>query len=125
MLLCSKGNVLPWQNKLRFFFNHEERLAYFYFLVHYELLLNNSRKFDLFLQLQDIVSEQFEVELDKITLDSNLGDDFGADQSDGLSFICELEEYFDIEIPDEQCFGIKDIFFSFSISFKNCFEETN
>ncbi len=51
----------------------------------------------LFLQIQDIVSEQFGVELGKINLDSNLGDDFRADDLDGIEIIMEIQEYFNSE----------------------------
>ncbi|ACK67522.1 hypothetical protein PCC8801_3558 [Rippkaea orientalis PCC 8801] len=53
---------------------------------------------ELFSQLQKIISEQLRVELDKITLDSNLdGDEF-----DRMELLMSLEEHFNIEIPDDQ-----------------------
>ncbi|MDJ0578852.1 MAG: acyl carrier protein [Crocosphaera sp.] len=47
-----------------------------------------------------MVSEQLEIELDKITIDSNI-EDLGADSLDSVELIMEIEEHFNIEVPDD------------------------
>ncbi|MGK7879271.1 MAG: acyl carrier protein [Crocosphaera sp.] len=53
----------------------------------------------IFSQVQYIVSEQLEIELEKITIDSNI-EDLGADSLDSVELIMEIEEHFDIEVTD-------------------------
>ena len=49
----------------------------------------------------DIVAEQLGVEKDKISRDSHFVNDLGADSLDTVELVMELEEEFDINIPDE------------------------
>ena len=49
----------------------------------------------------DIVADQLGVEKDKITRDSNFVNDLGADSLDTVELVMELEEEFDVNIPDE------------------------
>ena len=49
----------------------------------------------------DIVAEQLGVEKEKISRDSNFVNDLGADSLDTVELVMELEEEFDINIPDE------------------------
>ena len=49
----------------------------------------------------DIVAEQLGVEKDKITRHSHFVNDLGADSLDTVELVMELEEEFDINIPDE------------------------
>ena len=49
----------------------------------------------------DIVSEQLGVEKEKITLETSFVNDLGADSLDTVELVMELEEEFDISIPDE------------------------
>ena len=49
----------------------------------------------------DIVAEQLGVEKEKISKDSNFVNDLGADSLDTVELVMELEEEFDINIPDE------------------------
>jgi len=52
-------------------------------------------------KLIDIAMEQFGIERSEVTLDSNFIDDLGADSLDGVEFIMEVEDEFDISIPEE------------------------
>ncbi len=57
----------------------------------------------------DIVAEQLGVEKDKITRDSNFVNDLGADSLDTVELVMELEEEFDINIPDESAEKIQTV----------------
>lgn len=56
---------------------------------------------DIFSQVKKIVTEQLEVEADKITPQASFAEDLGADSLDTVELVMALEENFDIEIPDE------------------------
>ena len=49
-----------------------------------------------------VVSETFSrhAGIDKISRNSNFADDFGADSLDAVDMVLDLEQEFDIEIPD-------------------------
>ena len=49
----------------------------------------------------DIVADQLGVEKDKISRSSHFVNDLGADSLDTVELVMELEEEFDISIPDE------------------------
>lgn len=49
----------------------------------------------------DIVAEQLGVEKEKIKSESNFVNDLGADSLDTVELVMELEEEFDISIPDD------------------------
>ena len=49
----------------------------------------------------DIVADQLGVDKEKITLETSFVDDLGADSLDTVELVMELEEEFDINIPDD------------------------
>lgn len=51
--------------------------------------------------VKQIVFEQLEVNLDRVTLESSFAEDLGADSLDTVELIMAIEEEFNIEIPDE------------------------
>lgn len=55
----------------------------------------------IFEKVQQIVSEQLEVETSKVTPEATFANDLGADSLDTVELVMALEEEFDIEIPDE------------------------
>lgn len=57
----------------------------------------------------DIVAEQLGVDRDKISRDSNFVNDLGADSLDTVELVMELEEEFDINIPDEAAEKIQTV----------------
>jgi len=56
-----------------------------------------------------ILSEQFDVEEDKITIETDLQGDLGADSLDVVDLLMSIEDEFEIEIPDEEIENIKTV----------------
>jgi acyl carrier protein len=57
----------------------------------------------------DIIAERMNQDRSKITREMNFQDDLNADSLDQVELVMELEEAFDIEIPDEQAEKIKTV----------------
>ncbi len=56
-----------------------------------------------------ILSNQFDVEEDSITPETNIADDLGADSLDVVDMLMSLEDEFDVEIPDEEIERIRTV----------------
>jgi acyl carrier protein len=63
----------------------------------------------IFDKVRTIICEQLDLEEDKVTLDSNILEDLGADSLDIIDLIMSFEDEFDIEVPDEEIEGIKTV----------------
>ncbi len=63
----------------------------------------------IFDKLKEIVADQLDVDADKVTMDSTIAEDLGADSLDTVDLVMSIEEVFDIEIPDEAVEKIKTI----------------
>ena len=55
----------------------------------------------IFENVRNALAQQFEVEPESITLETNLIDDLGADSLDVVELIMELEDEFGVTISDE------------------------
>lgn len=64
---------------------------------------------ELFRKVQKILSEQLNVDEDKITSNSKILDDLGADSLDIVELVMNLEEAFTIEIADEDAGKIQTV----------------
>ncbi len=53
-------------------------------------------------KVKTILSNQFDVEEESITLETNIQEDLGADSLDVVDMLMSLEDEFDVEIPDEK-----------------------
>jgi acyl carrier protein len=60
-------------------------------------------------RVAEIVAEQLGVEKDKINLESHFVNDLGADSLDQVELVMELEEEFDLEIPDDAAEKIQTV----------------
>lgn len=56
----------------------------------------------VFEKIKLILSNQFDVAEDTITMDTNIMEDLGADSLDVVDMLMSLEDEFDVEIPDEE-----------------------
>jgi acyl carrier protein len=57
----------------------------------------------------DIVADQLGVDKEKITLETSFVNDLGADSLDTVELVMELEEEFDINIPDDSAEKIQTV----------------
>ena len=60
-------------------------------------------------KVKAILSEQFDVEEDKITADTDLQEDLGADSLDVVDLLMSIEDEFEVEVPDEEIENIKTV----------------
>lgn len=63
----------------------------------------------VFEKLKKILADQFDVEEDKITLETNMVDDLGADSLDVVDLLMSVEDEFEIEIPDSDVENMKTV----------------
>ena len=59
----------------------------------------------VFEKVKAILSEQFDVEEDTITMESNIAEDLGADSLDVVDLLMSIE----IEIPDSEIENVKTV----------------
>ena len=60
-------------------------------------------------QVAQIISEQLGVDKGQITMDTSFINDLGADSLDQVEMVMELEQKFDMEIPDEEAEKIQTV----------------
>ena len=60
-------------------------------------------------KVKAILAEQFDVEEDKITADTDLQEDLGADSLDVVDLLMSIEDEFEVEVPDEGIENIKTV----------------
>ncbi len=63
----------------------------------------------IFDKVKDILVDQLDCEEEKVTLETSITDDLGADSLDIVDLVMSLEEEFDVEIPDDQVENIKTV----------------
>jgi acyl carrier protein len=57
----------------------------------------------------DIVAEQLGVSRDQLTRDTSFINDLGADSLDNVELVMELEEEFDVNIPEDEAEKIQTV----------------
>ena len=62
-----------------------------------------------FEKVKKLIASQLGISEDKITEDSRLIEDLGADSLDTVEMLMTLEEEFGIQIPDEEAMGLSTI----------------
>ena len=60
-------------------------------------------------KVKAILSEQFDVEEDSSTLDTQIAEDLGADSLDVVDLLMSIEDEFEIEIPDDEIENLKTV----------------
>ena len=60
-------------------------------------------------KVKAILAEQFDVDEDKITVDTDLQEDLGADSLDVVDRLMSIEDEFEVEVPDEEIENIKTV----------------
>lgn len=63
----------------------------------------------VFEKVREILCEQLDYDEEMITMESSIVDDLGADSLDVVDLIMQLEEEFELEIPDEEIENIKTV----------------
>jgi len=56
-----------------------------------------------------LVAKHLQVSESKVTPESDLFDDLGADSLDSIEMVLQLESNFDIEVSDEEIDGIRQV----------------
>lgn len=57
---------------------------------------------EVFERIREYLADQLDVDPDKITPDSDIVEDFGADSLDVVDMITTLTDEFGVDIPDEE-----------------------
>ena len=60
-------------------------------------------------KVKAILAEQFDVEEDKVTAETDLQEDLGADSLDVVDLLMSIEDEFGVEVPDEEIENIKTV----------------
>ncbi len=63
----------------------------------------------VFEKVRAIICEQFEIDEDRVKLDSSIIGDLGADSLDVIDLAMSIEDEFDIEVPDDEIEKIKTV----------------
>ena len=56
----------------------------------------------VFERIREIICDQLDLEEDKVTMDSDIMEDFEADSLDGVDLVLSIEDDFGLEVPDDQ-----------------------
>ncbi len=65
---------------------------------------------DIFEKVKELIADRLDVEdRDIISEDSSITDDLGADSLDVVDLVMDIEENFNIEIPEDQVENIKTV----------------
>lgn len=65
---------------------------------------------DIFERMQKIIAEQFAVEPEEITAETNFEDDLGADSVDLVELVMSMEEEFEIgEVREDELSGLTTV----------------
>ena len=60
-------------------------------------------------KVKAILAEQFDVEEDKVTADTDLQEDLGAGSLDIVDLLTSIEDEFGVEVPDDEIENIKTV----------------
>lgn len=60
-------------------------------------------------KIKDLIVDQLDVEESKVTMDTNIQDDLGADSLDIVDLIMAVEDEFEVKIEDEDVENLKTV----------------
>ena len=63
----------------------------------------------MFEKVRAIIANELNIDESKITLESSLSEDLGADSLDAVELIMALEDEFDVQVSDEDAQGIHTV----------------
>ncbi len=63
----------------------------------------------VFERVKEMIVEELSVEAEKITMESRLAEDLGADSIDAVELIMNIEDEFEIQVSDEEAQNIKTV----------------
>ena len=63
----------------------------------------------VFEKVREIIAEQLDVNPDDITMETSLTKDLEADSLDAVEIIMAIEDYYEIEIPEEEAEEFKTV----------------
>jgi len=63
----------------------------------------------MFEKVKAIIAKELNIDESKITLESSLSEDLGADSLDAVELIMALEDEFGVEVNDDDAQGIKTV----------------
>ncbi|NLP26927.1 MAG: acyl carrier protein [Clostridiales bacterium] len=63
----------------------------------------------VFEKVKGIIVDQLDVDAEKVTMESNVAEDLGADSLDVVDLIMSIEEEFDMEINDDAVENMKTV----------------
>lgn len=56
----------------------------------------------VFERIREIICDQLDLEEDKVTMDSDIMEDFEADSLDVVDLVMSIEDEFGLKVPDDQ-----------------------
>ncbi|BCR36427.1 acyl carrier protein [Mariniplasma anaerobium] len=63
----------------------------------------------VFARVKEMIVEELSVEAEKVTLESRLSEDLGADSIDAVELIMNIEDEFNIQVSDEDAQNLKTV----------------
>ena len=63
----------------------------------------------VFEKIKELLASQFDVDPNDLSMNTNIAVDLGADSLDVVELLAEIEDEFQLEIPDEEIENIKTI----------------
>jgi len=63
----------------------------------------------VFEKIKELLANQLGADEESMTMDTNIATDLGADSLDVVELLSELQDEFDVEIPDEEIENIRTI----------------
>lgn len=63
----------------------------------------------MFEKIRDMLASELDLDIDRITPDSDIMDDLGADSLDLVEFITELEAEFGVVIPQDELEDVRTV----------------